>query len=410
MFSTDKWREIFLTISKNKLRTFLTAFSVAWGIFMLIILLGAGQGLQNGVISKFNSDATNSLSIVAGVTGKEFRGRKEGRRISFTNRDYFETLRLNSDNIEYISAKVLIWSNSLISYEKESVSYNVQGVHPDADEIECSNIIRGRFIDRIDIENNKKSAVLSEKIRKELFGDKQAIGEWIDIGGIMFKVVGIYNESSDQENDRVYIPLSTAQKSYGLNNSIYSVWFTVKGLDVAQTVELENKVRSQFAQRHTFSPTDVGAIHLYNNLKQFQNITNLFAAISGFLWLIGIGTIIAGIVGVSNIMLIIVKERTKEIGIRKAIGAKPKSIVNDIFMESIFITTTAGYFGLVFGVVVLELYSLLAPPSDFFTNPQANIKIAVGATILLVICGTIAGLIPAHRAASIKPVVALRDE
>ncbi len=410
MFSIDKWHEIFTTIGKNKLRSFLTAFSVAWGIFMLIIMLGAGQGLQNGVMATFESDATNSMWIYPGTTSKEYNGLQPNRNISFTNLDYNETLRLNDDNIEHSNATVWVWSNNLISYGKESVNYNTAGVHPGAGEIEKTNIIKGRFINNLDFKENKKSAVISEKIRKELLKEKEAIGEWINIGGIPFNVIGIYIDENENENDIVYIPFSTAQRSFGMTNRVSYLAYTIKGLTVDETEELENTFRKQFASRHNFDPSDNRAIYINNNLSNLRQITFVFSGIATFVWLIGIGTIIAGIVGISNIMLIVVKERTKEIGIRKAVGATPWSIISDILMETILITTVAGYFGLVLGVVALEIFSAVVPPTEFFRSPEANIQIATSATILLIICGTVAGFIPARRAVAIKPVVALRDE
>ncbi len=410
MFSIDKWHEIFITIGKNKLRSALTAFSVAWGIFMLIILLGAGQGLQNGIMANFESDATNGMWIYSGITSKEHDGLQSNRYIQFNNRDYDETKRINSENIEHSNATVWVWSDNLITYGKESVNYDIAGVYSGAQEIEKTDIIKGRFINKLDCNENKKSVVISEKARLELFKDKNAIGEWINIGGIPFKVVGIYISDSDRDNDVVFVPFSTAQRSFSLANRVNILSLTIKGLTTEETEDFEKALRKQFASRHNFDPTDESAIYIQNNLVNLKQINAMFSGISAFIWLIGIGTIIAGIVGVSNIMLIVVKERTKEIGIRKAIGATPWSIIGDILMEAILITTVAGYFGLVLGVAVLELFSTIVPPTDFFRSPQANLQIAISATILLIICGTIAGFVPARRAAAIKPIVALRDE
>ena len=410
MFDIDTWQEIFATIKKNKLRSSLTAFSVAWGIFMLIILLGAGQGLQNGVIANFESDAVNSIWIYSGRTSKEYKGLQPGRRIRFNNQDYDETLRINDKIIETSSPNVSIRSNQIISYGKESVNYNIMGVYPGMGEIEQSHIDTGRFINKLDISNYRKSIILSGKIEKELFKKKRALGEWVNVNSIPFKVVGIYNDASERENDRVFIPFTTAQRSFGQANIVNNLAITIQGITVEETIELEKNLRKQFASRHSFDFEDDRAMYINNNLKNYQQISMVFKGISAFVWLIGIGTIIAGIVGVSNIMLIVVKERTKEIGIRKAIGATPWSVVKHVMMESVLITTVAGYFGLVLGVGLLELFSKLIPPSDFFRNPEANIQIAISATILLIISGAIAGFVPARRAAKIKPVVALRDE
>ena len=409
MFSIDKWHEIFITIGKNKLRSALTAFSVAWGIFMLIILLGAGQGLQNGIMANFESDATNGMWIYSGITSKEHDGLQSNRYIQFNNRDYDETKRINSENIEHSNATVWVWSDNLITYGKESVNYDIAGVYSGAQEIEKlislkADLLISSTVMRIKIGCNLRKA------RLELFKDKNAIGEWINIGGIPFKVVGIYISDSDRDNDVVFVPFSTAQRSFSLVNRVNILSLTIKGLTTEETEDFEKALRKQFASRHNFDPTDESAIYIQNNLVNLKQINAMFSGISAFIWLIGIGTIIAGIVGVSNIMLIVVKERTKEIGIRKAIGATPWSIIGDILMEAILITTVAGYFGLVLGVAVLELFSTIVPPTDFFRSPQANLQIAISATILLIICGTIAGFVPARRAAAIKPIVALRDE
>ena len=410
MFSIDTWQEIFTTIGKNKLRSFLTAFSVAWGIFMLIVLLGAGQGLQNAVKANFESDAVNSIWVYPGQTSKEYKGLQPGRPTRFKNDDYSETMHLNSKNIEYSTSNVYVRGSRTITYGKEEVSYSILGAYPGMREIEQAHPIKGRFINQIDMDNSRKSVVLSEKIRKELFKDKEAMGEWVNLNKIPFKVIGIYEDVNERENDRVFIPFTTAQRSFGLSNQVNNLAFTITGLTTNETEKLEKDLRKQFAIRHIFDPEDDRALYINNNLKNFQQMSMVFAGIAAFVWLIGIGTIIAGIVGVSNIMLIVVKERTKEIGIRKAIGAPPRSIITHIMMESVLITTVAGYFGLVLGVGVLELFSALVPPSDFFKNPEANVQIALSATVLLIICGAIAGFVPARRAARIKPVVALRDE
>ena len=410
MFDFDTLREIFATISKNKLRSALTAFSVAWGIFMLIILLGAGQGLQNAVFTNFESDAVNAMWLYAGVTSKDYQGLKAGRRLTFQNKDYNETIKLNNETIELSSALIESWGNRVIAYGKENVNYRIIGVHPGMKEIEQATITEGRFINQIDIDEYRKTVAISEKVQSELFKEKKAMGEYITLNGVPFKVVGVFIDATIRDNERVYVPFTTAQRTFGLTNRVRSISFTVKDMSLEDNLEFEKTVRQQFAARHHFDKDDERAVQIWNNLVNYKNVSMLFAGISAFVWLIGIGTIIAGIVGVSNIMLIVVKERTKEIGIRKAIGAKPWSVVSHIMLESIIITTVAGYFGLVLGVGVLEIISAIMPPSDFFKNPEANIQIAVSATVLLIICGAIAGFVPARRAARIKPIVALRDE
>lgn len=410
MFDIDKWQEIFATIRKNKLRTFLTAFSVAWGIFMLIILLGAGRGLQNAAMYSFKSDAVNSLWIYAGKTSKAHEGYKPGRYVRFTNKDYKETNRLNKNVVEHSSARLSVWSNSDITYNDERVGHRVYGVHPGTFELEQLKFDTGRFINQLDMKHCNKVVSISYKASDALFEDELALGKYIRLGDIPFKVVGVFRDQSDRDNERVYIPLTTAQRTFGKGDRIHNLAFTAKEMSVPESKALAKDLKNQFAQRHNFDPEDDRAVRVNNNIENAKDIRSLFIGISAFVWLIGVGTIIAGIVGVSNIMLIVVKERTKEIGVRKAIGATPWSVINLVLMEAVTITTLAGYFGMVLGVGILELVSANMPNSDFFRNPEADFSIAISATILLIISGAIAGLIPARRAAKIKPIVALRDE
>ncbi|PLX16066.1 MAG: ABC transporter permease [Salinivirgaceae bacterium] len=410
MFDIDKWQEIFSTIKKNKLRTFLTAFSVAWGIFMLIILLGSGRGLQNAFQYNFEADAVNSLWIYPGKTSKAFEGYQPGRFLRFTNKDYNETNRLNNEYIGSSSSRVGVWGNTDLSYKDEHVGHRMYGVHPGTYELEQVKMDTGRFINELDMKHFKKVVTISYKTEDALFKKEEALGKYIRLGDIPFKVVGIFRDQSDRDNDSVYIPISTAQKAFGLHNNINNLAFTSENLTLEQSLELEKDLRKQYAKRHHFDPEDDRAMYINNNFENAKDIRSVFTGITIFVWIIGIGTIIAGIVGVSNIMLIVVKERTKEIGVRKAIGATPWSVINLVLLEAITITTLAGYIGLVLGVGLLELISANIPSSDFFRNPEADFSIAVSATILLIVSGAIAGLIPARKAARIKPIVALRDE
>ncbi|HKK58802.1 MAG TPA: ABC transporter permease [Salinivirga sp.] len=410
MFDIDKWQEIFSTIRKNKLRTFLTAFSVAWGIFMLIILLGAGKGLQNAAMHNFKSDAVNSLWVYTGKTSKAHEGYQPGRNIRFTNKDFNETNRLNKEVIQSSSARLSVWSTD-IQYGDELVGHRVYGVHPGTEELEQLTFEQGRFINKLDMKHFKKVVSISYKTRDALFKkNEDPIGKYIRLGDMPFKIIGVFKDQSERDNERVYVPIATAQKAFGEGNRIHNLAFTSEKISIEQSVALEKDLRKQFAKRHHFDPEDDRAMYVNNNIENAKEIRSVFTGISLFVWLIGIGTIIAGIVGVSNIMLIVVKERTKEIGVRKAIGATPWSVINLVLLESITITTLAGYFGLVLGVGILELLSANMPNSDFFRNPEADFSVAVSATILLIVSGAIAGLIPARKAAKIKPIVALRDE
>lgn len=409
MFDIDKWQEIFATIKKNKLRTFLTGFSVAWGIFMLIILLGSGRGLENGVQIQFERDATNSIWIYRGQTSMPYKGLKPGRRIRFTNDDY-ENSKREIKNIDNLSSRLSVWQQRDISYKNEYGNFDIIGVHPGTKTLENVDILEGRFLNEIDERSNRKVVIISKDVKNALFkDDEEPLGKYININKIPFKVVGVFEDGSERDNQRVYIPVSTTQKIFTGGREIHNLAFTTGDASMQESVEIENQIRANFAQRHRFDKDDQRALYINNNVEEYQKMQNLFAGIRIFVWIIGIGTIIAGIVGVSNIMLIVVKERTKEIGIRKAIGATPGSIIGLVLLESILITAFAGYIGLVLGVGLLELLSPHVQ-SEFFTNPEADFRIAVSATILLITSGALAGFVPARKASSIKPIEALRDE
>lgn len=410
MFDLDKWQEILSTIKKNKLRTFLTGFSVSWGIFMLIVLLGSGNGLQKGVTSQFEQDAVNTIWIWSGQTSIAYKGLKPGRRIQLTTDDH-EIAKNQVSGVEYITSRFNIWWVKTLSYGNEYATYDVHTVHPDMKHIEAVMIKEGRFLNEIDIEKLRKVVAISMEVKKALFKDSAMVveGKYIKIGNIPFKIVGVFEDHNERDNNRVYIPISTAQQIYTGGKNIHSLAFTTGSASVEESQEMANKVRSLFSKKHKFDKEDQRALGMHNNVENFQQFLSLFAGIRLFVWIIGIGTIIAGIVGVSNIMIIVVKERTKEIGVRKAIGATPNSIIGLVLFESVLITSFAGYIGLVLGVGVLELVSPHLK-SDFFMDPQADFRIAVSATILLIVSGALAGLIPARKAAAIKPIVALRDE
>jgi putative ABC transport system permease protein len=411
IFDWDKWQEIFETMKKNRLRTFLTGFSVAWGIFMLIILLGSGNGLENGVRQEFEGDATNTLWINPGQTSMPYKGLKTGRRIEFTNEDY-DLLKRETPNIDKISSRLNIWQNNIISYEKEYGTFDIIACHPDYGYYETLEVLEGRFINNDDVNGYRKMVVVSTIVRDALFKSENPIGKYIKVSGVPFKVVGLFSDvGGDRDMNRVYVPISTAQRIFNFGNRIQTIGVVTKEITVDQSREMTEAVRMDLAKKHKFDPEDQRAVFVWNNLEQFKQFLNLFASIRLFIWIIGIGTIIAGVVGVSNIMMIVVKERTQEIGIRKAMGATPWSIISLILMESVLITSFAGYFGLVAGVALLEAISPVFESSEtFFKNPEVDLAIAIGATLVMVISGMLAGFVPARKAASIKPIEALRFE
>ena len=409
MFDLDKWQEIYSTISKNKLRTFLTGFSVAWGIFMLIILLGSGYGLENGVQKEFEGDAENTLWVSQGVTSMAYKGYKPGRFIRFTNDDY-ENVK-DVEDVEYISSRFRIRETNTLSYKNEYGSFDVLCTHPDYRVVENLEIIKGRFINDIDIKEKRKLTAIGKLVDEALFKGEDPINKYIKVGSVPFKVVGVFDDpGGDRDLSRIYIPVSTAQMVFNRANRINNISMTVGDASVDRSVEMVEEIRNNMAQIHHFSPDDQRAVHIWNNVENYEKFMRLFANIRLFIWVIGIGTIIAGIVGVSDIMMIVVKERTKEIGIRKAMGATPGSVISLILQESILITAFAGYIGLVLGVGLLELASKYIQGADYFANPEVNINVALGATLILIIAGAIAGFVPARKAATVKPVIALRDE
>ncbi len=412
MFDLDNWQEIFSTIRKNKMRTFLTGFSVAWGIFMLIILLGSGYGLENGVRQEFKGGAVNGIWISSGMTSKPYKGLQPGREVKFTNEDY-ELIKNTIDGVDLISARFWIWQNNTLSYKNNYGNFTISPVHPDYGKIKELTMPEGRFINNIDIDNYRKVVVIGEIVKQTLFKppDTVALGKYINISGVPFKVIGVFHdEGREEEQRRVYIPVYTAQRVFTGNNRINQVSLTTGDATLKESNQMLEAIKRQLATFHSFDVNDPRALNIFNKGQEFERTVKLFRSIRMFIWVIGIGTIIAGVVGVSNIMLIVVKERTREIGVRKAIGATPASIVSLILQESVLITAFAGYVGLVLGVLLLETVSKFMPPNPFFVNPEADFGIAIGATLLLVTSGALAGLVPAMKAASIKPIVALRDE
>jgi len=414
MFDIDRWQEIFEAIGKNKLRTFLTGLSVASGIFILVILLGFSSGIQKGVKSQFEQDAVNRVSIRTRVTTKEYKGLNPGRRIQLHNDDFSQINASYDDQLEYKTALFNRWS-SLVSYQGEAGSYRLEGANPDQQFIENASLVSGRFLNRDDMTQTRKVAVIGNIIKQDLFKDKSPIGEIITILGVNFKVIGVYTDPGGSwEEKRVFVPLPTAQIAFNGGDRIRSLAYTVKmNDDLEQAVALSNALSQSIKQdlqlKYTISPQDRSAVRVDNTLEEAKKIYSLIDIIRNVFWFIGIGTIIAGVVGVSNIMLIIVKERTKEIGIRKAIGALPSSIIGLILQESIFITSIAGFIGLFLGVGLLQLISPMID-NDFIKSPQVDFNTAITTVLILIFSGALAGYYPARRAANIKPVEALRDE
>ncbi len=412
MFDIDKWQEIYNTIRKNPLRTILTGFSVLWGIAMLIVLLGMGNGLANGYVHEFRDNALNTVWFRSGQTSIAHDGLQPGRFIQFRNEDYDDIVR-EFPEIEKISARFNRWGNNQMVYKNEYGAFNLKGVNSDHREIERTIITKGRYLNELDEAESRKVAVIGKIVKETLFKEEDAIGKYFKINGIPFKVVGeFYDEGGDNEMSIVNIPVSTAQKVFNGRDYISEIVFNYGTADdIEKSERLIKQIEILLANKHNFSLQDPRAMHVRNNNVEFAKIMTVLWAIKMFVWVIGVFTIIAGIVGISNIMLIVVKERTKEIGIRKALGATPWSVISLILQESVVITAFFGYIGLVLGVWVLQLISKMVAGSDgILKNPEVDLKVAIYATIILIIAGAIAGFFPARKAAKIKPVVALQEE
>ncbi len=416
MFDIDRWQEIFETIHKNKLRTFLTGLSVASGIFILVVLLGFGKGMENGIRKEFEADATNRIWVWTQNTTKEYKGLNPGRRIRMKNADYDYLTANFKDQIEYKSGIFRVQWGTTINYKKESVSYGIHGIHPNFQQIENQSLVSGRFINQSDLDSQTKVIVISQKVAKELLkGVEDPIEEYVQINGINFKVVGVYTDpGGEREEDRVFLPYTTAQNVFNGQDRMNNMSVTVNlGRTFDESVEISNQlaaeIKSYLKESHTVAPDDNSAINVWNSLDEAKRFFTLTENIAFFFWFVGICTIIAGVVGVSNIMLIIVKERTREIGIRKALGAKPWSIVGMILQESIFVTAVSGFAGLILSMGLLELVGPNVEV-DYVHNPSVDFNIALTMVFVLITAGAIAGFFPAWRAANIQPIEALRDE
>lgn len=416
-------QEIFATLCKNKLRTTLTGLSVSWGIFILIVLLGAGNGLRNGVTSNFEQRATNRINLWAGTTSMPHQGLKSGRNIKFSEQEV-SVVEEEIDESRLVTARSDKTQN--ISYGTEYGSFQVRGVMPSYAEME--KLIfepgDGRFINELDFNQKNKVIVLDRKIAEVLFKEKSPLGEYVKVGQLMFKVIGVNSKKEQWGGPVSYIPFSTSQAVFNPDKKFYQLTFTVEGLESkAENESFDKSLRNLMGRRLSFNPDDTQALWINNSQADYIETMKIFGGINIFVTIIGILTLIAGIVGVSNIMLVSVKERTREIGIRKAIGAPPASILKSIILESIIITAIFGYVGLLMGIGLTELINFVMEQTangaqgvdggmqmSVFKNPTVNIGYAVFATALLVISGVIAGYLPARKAVRIKPIEAMRQE
>ncbi len=415
MFSLDRWQEMFDVLSRNKLRTFLTAFAVGWGIFMLVLLLGLGRGLNTGMRIKFAKQALNSVTMRGGKLSKVNAGFQVGRRVQFDNAD-FEALAPLKGIVDrsarfYVRGGPFGGGEMMVRRGAKANAFQLEAVHPGSFVIDALRISLGRFLNDVDIEKRRKSIVIGGPVREFLFGDDDPIGQWINVQGVPFQVVGVFTKDGVPEEERIiYVPISSAQIAFNGADRINQVGFTVGQASVEETQAIIDQVTANLAARHQFALDDPQAIRVQNNVENFARFAAMFNMIAVFVWVIGGGTILAGVIGVSNIMMIAVKERTKEIGVRKALGATPWSITAMITQEAIFVTAVAGFVGLVAGMLILVGLDKVMPPDGFVRHPSIDLSIGIAAAAVLVISGALAGFFPARAAARVNPIEALRDQ
>ncbi len=421
MLMVDRWGEVFDTIKRNKLRTALTSIAVGWGIFVMVALLGLGHGLNNGIRQSFRREASNGVWISANKTSLPYAGFNMGRRITFDNRDYDRAKKI--PGIDHLSGQYFIHGGRFgggemkVQHGIKSNAFQVNPVHPDAIFMGANEIIEGRFLSALDISAKRKVCVIGRPVRDFLFGApgvphaEDPIGEWIVIGDVPFEIVGVFTDEGGEEEERqIYIPVSTAQLAFNGTDHLGMLMFTVGNANAKQAKEITDTVVGQLAKAHQFDPADPQAARVFNNVEGFEKFQQFFLVISIFVLVIGCGTLAAGVVGVSNIMMIAVKERTREIGIRKALGATPQSIVAMIVQEAVFLTSIAGLLGLAAGVGFLELLPRIIDTGEMVRNPSVDVGVGILAAAGLVFAGALAGFVPARAAARVNPVHTLRDQ
>jgi len=420
MFDLDNWQEIWSALKKNPVRTFFTAFGVFWGIFMLVLMLGSGAGLKNAVYEGFSDFATNSFFMWTQKTSMPYEGFKRGRSFNFTNHD-IEVIRKNVPEVKLLAPRLQgggFRGASNVVYGKETGAFNIYGDYPDYFKIDPVTINTGRFINWNDIHDFRKVAVIGSSVISSLFKHgENPMGKYIKIQGVYFEVVGTFKSKkrgnqADNENNSIFLPFTSMQRVFNYGNKVF--WFAITSKDNVPATVTEKKVIAVMKKVHHINPEDDQAIGHFNVQKNFDKMRGLFNGINGLIWLVGTGTLLAGIIGVSNIMLIIVKERTREIGVKRALGATPLNVISQIILESVTLTSVAGYTGLVLGVGLLSLIDKImtssGAKSQFFLHPEISFQVGITALVILIVSGALAGLIPAKRAVSIKPVDALRDE
>jgi putative ABC transport system permease protein len=420
MFDLDLWKEIIDALKKNRMRSFMTAFGVFWGIFMLIIMSGAGRALENGIMDGIKAFATNSAFFWTERTSVPYEGFQRGRRWDYKNKD-IQYIRANMKDVEYLSPRLFgpnTYGGDNTVRGIKTGAFNIYGDYPDFYKIDPWTPLKGRLLNEIDIMQNRKVCIIGERVAEVLFEkDEDPIGEYLKINGVYFQVVGVVhpetliNIGGGQKNEAIMIPFTTMQRTYNMGDVVH--FFSVTSVPGVPVSRVEERLKELLKERHHISPDDRQAIGSFNIEVEWKKYNALFNGIQILTWIVGIGTLLAGIIGVSNIMMVIIRERTQEIGIQRAIGATPGKVMLHIVLESVFLTVLAGYIGLALGVGLLELLSMALETGSeemFFRRPEVSFKMAVSALTVLVFAGIFAGMIPARRAIRIKPIDAIREE
>jgi len=420
MFDIDRWVEIWVTITRNKTRSLLTCFGVFWGILMLVILLGSGAGMKNGILGNFKGFATNSVFFYTDRTSEPYKGFNKGRWWNMRNRD-IESIKGQVRGIEDISP--IIWGNRSdknVVYGQLTGTYNVKGVLPEYFNIETQELFYGRLLNEVDIQEKRKVCLIGSKVNETLFKNEDPCGKYVRVNGLYYQIVGVVKARSSNINiggraeESVFLPFSTMQQTLNQGDILHFLCVSAQHGYPVQT--MIDDISAILKAQNEIAPDDPQAIGIVNLAAQFATFEMLFTGIDILVWLVGMGTLLAGIIGVSNIMMVTVKERTKEIGVRRALGAKPFNIISQVMSESLLLTAMAGLLGLSLGVFLLDVVNRVLsaqPPSDggtFFENPEVSIQTAVAATVVLLFCGLLSGLIPAWRAMQIKAIDAIREE
>ncbi|MBT5289808.1 MAG: ABC transporter permease [Flavobacterium sp.] len=410
MFDLDRWREIFQSINKNKLRSIMSGFTVAFAILLFTLLFGVVSGLKNTFEGAFVDNAVNSMIVRVWKTTKPFNGLQSGRRIQLKNPDYDYLAEKYDSKIDLMTAR--IFKNFSISHKNKQDNYSITAVHPDHQFLEKTIITEGRYINQLDINESSKVIVIGRLVKSDLFGEKPALGKRVNVGGISYKVIGIFSDDGGDNEERIsYIPVTTAQKLYGNNDYLNQIRIGYnEDLNLDEAIAFGKLVERDMRSKLDIHPDDQSALSVRNMAEVSKGVDVFMIALFFIVIFIGSGTLIAGIIGISNIMIFVIKERTKEFGIRKALGAKPSSIVGMVVQESVLITTIAGYLGLTLGTYVLSLIGNSLEKDYFIKDPSVSQGLVVGATFVLIISGLIAALVPARKASQIKPVVALRAD